>query len=175
MGGILCPERKVEMSKNGKILVTTLGEMASSQYEKPDRKNHFRPIYMPALGYGYPGCKDTESDFYESVGDLIRIAKEERSFVFILGYGPRVVTSQWVKAAELIVRGSEVKVCLVPMCEKLDSMNDRNPTLRATVLHIEEAGIVKAEFLGEKIAANKFFDQLAAVASLLDREYRKAR
>jgi hypothetical protein len=126
---------------------------------------------MPALGYGYPGCKDTESDFYESVGDLIRIAKEEGSLVFILGYGPYSITSQWVKAAELIVRGSAVKVCLVPMCERLDIANNSIPIVRATVLHVEERGIVKAESF-KKMAANKFFDQLAAVARLLDREYR---
>lgn len=160
------------MRKNGKILVTTLGDMAASRYEKPDRRNHFEAIYMPALGYGYPGCEDTESDFYESVGDLIRIAKEERSLVFILGYGPRVITSQWIKTAELIVRGSEVKVCLVPMCEKVGGEVKSNLTLRATVFHVEETGIVKAEFFGEKIAVKKFFDQLDAVARLLDRKYR---
>lgn len=121
--------------KTGRIIVTVLTDMASSLYEGVSMKD-FCPIAHLPLGYGLSDCKDREIDFYESVTAFTKIAREEGSHVFILGFGPRMIPASWIKAAELIIQGSEVKVVLIPLCKMNDKeivLMESNPAWRTTL------------------------------------------
>jgi hypothetical protein len=155
--------------KHGRIIVTTLSDMAAGFYETGDHYGHFRPIAHLPLAYGYPGSRETEVDFYKTVAFNAEAAREEGSRIFLLGFGPRTVTSTWIKAAELIIRDSDVKLVLVPLCKIVDKRDRSNPIINGAVLFVNKTGIFKAQAFG-RLPARDFWARVADAAIKLNRK-----
>jgi hypothetical protein len=122
------------------------------------------------LGYGANGCKDTEVEYFETIKFLIDAVKEEGSAVLILGTCPRSITSSWVKAAELVIKGSEVKVVVIPVATLLDKNND--PTVDGSILFVDKSGIFRIEHIGKTLARD-FVEKFSREAHLIDTELSK--
>lgn len=140
--------------KEPKIVITNLSDAAASFYEDDERKNFFRPIAHLSLGYGVENCKDSEADFCETVAFCNEAAKEVDAKVFVLGLCPRSITSTWLKAAELIIKGSDVRIVVIPMARVVRA-DHRNPIVTGTILFVDKTGLFNVVSMGE-VTAEEF-------------------
>ncbi len=157
----------MQTEKKGRITNTSLSDMTASFYDESGRRGYFNTIAHMPLGYGFPGNKETELDYYESIAFFTKAATEERSTIFILGFAPRQITSTWIKAAELIIKGSGVKMVLIPHAVLLDD-DHNNPFVFGGLLYVQEEGITKIESFGT-LKAEDFWTKIAEIAKSMNR------
>lgn len=163
------PEQK------GRIVVTVLHEMGTMFWEEADRKEHFRTIAVMPMGYGWRKSKETEVDYCAAVDYNVCAAKEEGARVFILGFGPRMVTWAWTKMAALIIQGSKVKTVLIPLCKRIgEGGRFSNPPINGSLLFVTRDGIVKVQDFG-RLPAYDFWTRVANIAMTLDRNHKRQR
>jgi hypothetical protein len=155
------------VSKRHRVTVTALHEPDTHYFETGNRQGKFWPVAMPDLGYGCEGYKGTEATFYQSVAWLVERAKEEGSRVFILGFGPASIPSTWIKTAEMIIQGSDVRVALIPLCKMVGNRDSHNPKVHGTIIHVDKTGITKVDVIGETLL-DSFFGLLSMVAESAD-------
>lgn len=145
-----------------RITVTALHEMAASLYAEGWRNGCFHTIPHLSLGYGVNRCKDTEVDYFRTINFLISAVKEEKSRVLILGTCPRSVTLSWIKAAELVINGSDVRLVIIPMVTIVKS-DHLDPIVDGSILFISNLGISRIEHPG-RMLLSEFIENLSQEA-----------
>jgi hypothetical protein len=151
-----------------RITVTTLHEAAASLYEEGWRNRCFNAIAHLSLGYGTAKCKDTEVDYFETIAFFVKAVKEEGSRILILGTCPRSITSSWIKAAELVIKNSEVRVVIIPIACVVQA-NHSNPTVDGAILFVTSFGISRIEHPG-RMSASEFVEIFSREAKQLDED-----
>jgi hypothetical protein len=164
---IVSKSERIRIMKN-RIVVTVLHDMAGSLYEQGWRNGLFRPIAHMSLGYGSDGCKDTEVDFAESITFLVEAVNDEKSRVLVLGTCPRTITSSWIKAAELVIKGSDVKTVVIPIA-KLLNRDMSNPMIDGSIIFVDKLGIFRIEKPGHMLA-NDFVEVFSQSARLFNQQ-----
>lgn len=160
----------MKSNKKCRITNSSLNDMTAMFFEQGCRKGHFNTIAHPPLGYGTKGCEDTEAECYETISFFTKVAKEEGSKVFILGFAPRFVSFLWIKTAEVIIRGSEVKTVLIPIAKIVSDGDSWNPTVVGGLLYITEEGISEIKSVGE-MTVQDFWTKIAEEAMALNQKY----
>jgi hypothetical protein len=143
--------------------------MASLFWNEDDREGHFNTIAHPPLGYGSPGCNDSLEVCNETIRFFIKAVQEEDSKVFILGFGPRAITSFWIHTAIEVIQNSSVEEVLIPLARVVSEASDwfRGPTIIGGLLHVREGGITHVDSMGT-LDATDFFTQVAGIAIALN-------
>jgi len=151
------------------ITVTALHDAAAFLYRSGWREGCFNAIAHLSLGYGVAGCKDTEVDYFKTIDFLVSAVKDEGSRVLILGTCPRSITSWWIKAAELVIKGSDVKIVIIPIATVIKSVKSEHSdqTVDGSILFVDKSGIFRIEHPG-RMLASQFIEGFSKEAKRLD-------